>query len=504
MEPHRPAAPPWTSRWGPPAVILALAAPTLFLAYLPMTDWPQHIAVVSMLQHIDDPRFGFGEFYELAPERTLYFFTYALALGLAEFLPLALAMRLVVFLSAIAYPLGVLAVLRATGRPGILALLSLPLMYNRAFFWGFVNFNLALGMSLLAVALLARPTRNARSDLALAALCTAIVFTHAYGTAFMLGYTCLWLAIGERRALLRRALPLAPLALGAVAWLVLGHRGEGRGALEFRPLLDRLIWFEDAVLGGYPNWSDEILHGLMLTAVAVLCARTLPWSRKRWRALGHCQRILTLYAGLNFALYWVLPTDIEMALLIYFRHALLAVALLPMLASDHELRDSPIASRALLAALTALTFAVHWTHLVRFDREARPFERVVEKLPDAPKLYFLSWDRKGSVVQTIPYHHFHAYVQARRGGLISFSFPEMFWNIPVRMRDDAGVPEQDKRLEWRPWLYDYDAFGYFYDYVLVRTSRDEHRGVETLEKFPYELFYADPPWELYRRPLAAR
>jgi hypothetical protein len=499
MEPLRPAAPHWTSRWLPPAAILALAAPTLFLAYLPMTDLPQHTAVVSMLQHIDDPRFGFGEFYELAPGRTLYFLPYALALGLAKFLPLALAMRVVVFLSAIAYPFGVLAVLRATGRAGILALLALPLMYNRAFFWGFINFNLALGMSLMAVALLARPTRNVRSDIALAALCTAITFTHVYGIALVLGYACLWLAIGERRALMRRALPLAPVALGAVAWLALGRRAEGRGSLYFESLLERLIGFEDATLGGYPNLSDEILLGLMLTAVAVLCARTLPWSRERWRALGHCERILTLFAGLNFALYWVLPTHTETAYFVHFRHALLAVALLPMLASDRELRDSPIASGALLAALTALTFAVHWSHLVRFDREARPFERVVEKLPDAPKLYFLSWDRDGSVVQTNPYHHFHAYVQARRGGIISFSFPEMFWNIPFRMRDDAGVPERKKHSEWRPWLYDYDTVGYFYDYVLVRTSREEHRGVEKLEKFPYELFFADPPWELYRR-----
>jgi hypothetical protein len=76
----------------------------------------------------------------------------------------------------------------------------------------------------------------------------------------------------------------------------------------------------------------------------------------------------------------------------------------------------------------------------------------------------------------------------------------MFWNIPVRMRDDAGIPEQERRSEWRPWCYDYDAFGYFYDYVLVRTGRHGYGGIETLEKFPYELFYADPPWELYRRP----
>jgi hypothetical protein len=174
-----------------------------------------------------------------------------------------------------------------------------------------------------------------------------------------------------------------------------------------------------------------------------------------------------------------------------------------LLASDRGLRDSPIAAGACLAALTALTFAVHWTHLVRFDREARPFERVIAKLPDAPKLYFLCWDREGSVVRTHPYHHFHAYVQARRGGIISFSFPEMFWNIPVRLRSAAGVPAADKRAEWRPRFYDYDDSGYFYDHVLVRTQPGAAGGVETLAKFPYELVYSDPPWELYRRDAGA-
>jgi len=500
MQPRPPTPPYEIPRWLPAAVIAVFAAPTLFLAYLPMTDLPQHIAVTSILLHIGDPGFGFDEFYEPATGRTLYLLPYSLALGLAQIMPLAFAMRVVVFLSAVAYPLGVLAVLRATGKSGGLALLALPLMYNRAFFWGFFNFNLAFGMSLLAVALLLRPQRSTRSDIALAALCTAIVFTHLYGIALVLGVACVWLAIGERRALLKRSLPLAPLVIGTAVWLFLGRHAEGSGKPTFETLLGRWLWFDDAILGGYPNWSDETLLWSLLLVVAVFWARTFPRSSDRWRAMSHGERILTLFAVLNFALYWVLPTDTEKALVIHFRHGLIAVAFLPMLISDRVLRESPRAGLALLGALTALGFAVHWTPLGRFDREARPFDRVIEQIPNASKLYFLDWGYSGAVVQTRPYHHFHAYVQAKRGGFTSFGFPKRFWNIPVRTRDDAGIPEVDHDIEWHPRLFDYDDAGYFYDFVLVRSGPDETSGVHTLKAFPYELVYEDPPWELYRRP----
>ncbi|MFQ5418438.1 MAG: hypothetical protein ACE5FL_15535 [Myxococcota bacterium] len=487
------------SRWLPAAAISTLAAPTLVLAYLPMTDLPQHLAVVSMWLHMDDPRFGFEAFYELAPGRTLYFVPYAIALALCRIMPLALAMHVVVFLSVIAYPLGVLAVLRATGRAGVLALLAVPLMYNRAFFWGFVNFNLALGMALYAVALLERPVRSVRARLGLGVLCIAISLTHAYGIAIVAGYVGVGLIFGDRGKLARNLLPLAPLGVGTAAWLAAGRDAVGRGKLSFDSLTERFLAFEDATLGGYPDWTDESLLVLMVATVACFCARRLPWTADRWRALDSLERTALLYSTLNFALYWVLPTHTESALFLHFRHALLAVALLPLLATDGLLRANPRAGAALLGLLAVATAAVHWTHLVRFDREARPFDAVLAELPEQPKLHFLCWDRAGDVIQTNPYHHFHAYVLAQRGGVTSFSFPEMFWNIPVTLREEAGVPRLPLDVEWHPELFDDEAIGGFYDWVLVRNAGDGSRGVDTLPRFSYELVFADPPWELYRR-----
>jgi len=499
-------AEPPTARALPAVVIGTLAAPCLFLAYLPMTDLPQHIAVMSMLQNLGDPAFGFDAYYEAAPDRTLYYFTYAIALALANLVPLDIAVRVVVFLSAIAYPLGVLAVLRATGRPGALALLALPLMYNRPFFWGFANFNLALGMALLAIALLERGRRGLAGELALAALCAASVFTHLYGVAILLGYLCLWLVVADshdRRALVPRLPALSPLAIGTAAWLWLGRGVEGRGWLYFESLTHRVRQLENSVIGGYPNWSDELLLAAMLAAAAFFAAGTFPWSRARWNALGRCERIFAVYAALNLVLYFALPTHIESALFIHFRHALLAVAFLPLLARWPGEPTTRRAATALLAGLAALTFAVHWSHLIRFDREARSFDEVIAQLPDAPRVYSLSWDQEGAVTETHAYHHFHAYIQARRGGLISFSFPELFWNIPVRVREEAGIPKPGGDSEWIPELYDEESVGYYYDYVLVR-RHEKRPGVESFENFPYDRIYSNPPWEVYRRRANAR
>jgi len=500
MDPQSPAgSSDWLSSWLPPIVIGIMAAPTLILHYLPMTDLPQHLAVASMLQHMDDPRLGFADYYELALGRTLYWLPYAIALLLAKLLPLTLAMRVVVFLSVIAYPLGVYALLRVTGRSGALALLAVPLMYNRAFFWGFVNFNLALGMSLLAMALFETPRNNARTKVALAAVCVAIPLTHVYGIALVLGYACISLTLERRREWLRRALPLAPLVVGAAAWFALGRDAVGRGQLSFDPLQQRLLGLGNAVMGGYSDGSDEILLAATLLAIAFFVAPAFPGKRTRWRDIDPSVRAAMLFAAVNLALYFALPTHTEKALFVHFRHGLLAMAFLPLVASNHSLLCRPRVSRVLLLTLAGAALLVHGTQLVRFDREARPFDAVIDRLPDRPKLYFLSWDRTGEVIRTNPYHHFHAYVQARRGGVISFSFPEMFWNIPVRLRADAGVPKAQRFAEWRPGSFDDDRVGWFYDFVLVRNSSDGSGGVGTLPKFPYERIYANPPWELYRR-----
>jgi hypothetical protein len=455
--------------------------------------------VASILLHWGDPGFAFAESFELDFTRTLYLLPYGVAVALAQLLPLAIAMRVLVFASVVAYPLGVLAVLRATGRPAWLALLALPFTYDRAFFWGFVNFELALGLALLAIAWLERDDGGPGRGLGLALLGVAITLTHVYGVALVAGWVLLGLVAGEARRFRARVPALLPLAAGGVAWLALSARAEGRGELLFAPLRTRLLGYEHAVFGDYAGPGDEILWAVSLAALAFFCLGNIPWSPRRWRAATGPVRVAFLLAALDFALYWVLPTHTETALFVHFRHGLLAVALLPLVASGAPLAARPRTARAVLATVALATAAIHGSHLVRFDREARGFDAVLAHIPERPRLCMLSWDRNGGVVRTSPYHHFHAYALAARGGVIDFSFPELFWNIPVRLRPDSGVPRVPAAWQWEPDHFDAERVGAFCDWVLVRRSRDGSGGPERLDRFPYRLVYAEPPWELYTR-----
>ena len=491
--------------WITVAVILVVAAPTLFLSYLPMTDVPQHLAIVSILEHFADPHYGFSEFYQMAFQRTFYVLPYLVAWGLAKLIPLQMAMRVVIFLSLIAYPLGILAVLRALGKPALLGLLTVPLIYNQYFFWGFLGFNLSVGMALAACALLIRCGRSAMSDLALAGLCVAIVATHLYGIAILLGYLVLWSLIGRRRELLRRMYPIAPACAGLLAWVwTVGQGAEYLVSRNFPPLSARFYLLDESVLGGYQDKTEKwLLFGLLVTLL-VLSFRSLPVSRKRWMALLHHERVIYAYITLNLFLYFILPDDVASVAYICFRHAFLAVALMPLVVPAGALEEFPRLSRTLLSLLVAVTLVNSYVHLTRFDREAQAFDRVVEQLPDRPKVLALTWENNGAVMRTHPYLHFSAYIQAKKGGLISSSFPRMAWNMPIGERKDAGIPPSPLVIAWCPLLFDYREFGYYYDFVLVRIDPEDTSEFDELDEFPYELFHELSPWRLYRASAGGR
>jgi hypothetical protein len=124
---------------------------------------------------------------------------------------------------------------------------------------------------------------------------------------------------------------------------------------------------------------------------------------------------------------------------------------------------------------------------------------VIAALPERSRVVALTWERNGRVVETIPYVHFAAYAQARKGGLLATTFPGFFWNLPLRLRDDVGIPPTPISLEMHPQLFDHQSFGRFYDFVLVRGGPHAPPPRDDVG-LPYALVYEAPPWRLYRVP----
>ena len=473
-----------------------LAAPALVFAYLPMTDLPQHWAEVRILHSLDDPQFGFAANYVTAWSDTLYWLPYALALGLAKLLPFEAAMRGTVFLSLLAYPLGVLALLRALGKPAWLGLLALPLVYNRAVFWGALQFNFSLGLALVACAQLAAPRRGWRSELLTAATVAAVVLSNPYGVMLVIAFAGLVFVFGDRVGLARHWLPLGALALGIAAWLWVGNGSFPPGPSYFEPLARRLKDFDDEILGGYrAHWEDGLLLAWLATWF-LLSHDSLPVTRQRWRALAPAARAVCVLPLLCAGLYFALPTHTAYAKAVHFRFAVLAAAWLPLAAGSGGLARWPRLARALLAGLTLATLTLAWVQLARFDHEARTFEAVLARLPEQPRVLALTFDREGRVMRTAPYLHFLAYAQARHGGVIAASFVGEFWQFPLRDAPGSERPPSPPDLAWRPQDFDPNGFGAWYDWVIVRARHFGER--ESLPEAAYELVLDAPPWRLYR------
>lgn len=469
------------------AVITIAALPTLVFRYLPMTDLPQHAAIASIWLHHGDPAYGFAQYYDVEWLHTPYVLPYALAVLFAKVVSLSTAMRIVVFLSSVAYPIGLLTIVRASNKPAWFALLGVPLMFNRAFFWGFVAFDLSIGFSLAAYACVIGSRRSLARDIGFCVLTLATTFTHVYGLALLIGLLGLHACFGGLRELKARPWPFVSVLAGTALWLWKSGESVGYGERISPPFVQRLVELPRQILGGYADRSEGII---LIVALAVWLLFVRP---REWRPV---QRVAYAMAAGNLLLYFVLPQATLTAKFIHFRHAFLACALLPVCASEAALVARPFLRKAMFGIAVGAATVNTWGHLMLFDTEARAFTPILDALPQKPKIASLVFDKNGLWMATNPYMHFVAYAQAEKGGMITMSFPAVFWNLPVMMRSDAPVPKTPTNFEWS-LRFDDRAFGYFYDYAVVRIQGPATPS--TTDAFPFEQVLRSPPWYLYKR-----
>jgi len=491
----------WESKFAntlvPLFIFLLTGLAILVTTHLPMTDLPQHLAITSILKNLQNPDYGFAPFYQIEWTHTLYLFPYWLALFFAKFLPLELAMRCVITISVLLYPLGIFLILRAQKKPGIFALLTLPLLFNRAFFWGFIHFNMSIGLALLIIGLLLLPKQNLGKHLLIFVLSIILVLTHIYGLVFLFGFVFLNGIVGERRQTLSYLKSLAPAVLGMGYWFWLQlNASSGYGKLIFISLWTRISQLGNSILGGYQDSTENALLVIWAGLLFLLCWKALPVTPKRWRESTPLHKVFCLYILLNIVLYMALPLQTFTIKMLYFRHAFLFACLLPLLCSVELWASKRKLLGPALLLLALLSLGNTWFHLQAFDREANTFRRILQALPQKPRVVSLIQHKHGKIMKTAPYAHFAGYVQAQKGGLIAVSFPRFFWNIPVTMHPKHGIPKTPRDLEWLPQRFNYKTFGYYYQYVIARHT--PRVLIPYSEGFPYKLQLGYGRWQLYR------
>jgi hypothetical protein len=477
-------------------ITLLAPLPVLIIPYLAMTDLPQHFATLSILVNLHNPAYGFDKFYELDFSKSLYIVPYLIGWALSYLMSIEMALRVVVYLSLITYPLGVLAMLRAQGKPALLALLAIPLVFNFSTFWGFINLNLAVGVAFFAFALFSREQPTLRSEIALFILCLINTATHLYGAAFILGYAGLWWIFGTGPKTVRRFLPLLPCLVGAALWMSMWQKGIGVHTTQWTPLSDKILKLQNSVLGGYKDWSETwVLCGF--SALAALFAIYGFWRHRQ--DLGNflnADRVVTIYIVLNGFAFLALPLHLPTAKFVYMRHIIIAFCMIPLVVPPDFVRKLAIIAVPLLTSLAILSIGNAWYHLFRFDFEAYNFNHIVDRTPREARMIQITLDPYGGVMKTAPYLHFLAYIQGKKGGVIATSFALYAWLAPIKKLDRVHVPIVPETFEWRPDFYDYKKFGYYYNYVLIRGYHPITEKI--IHYLPFQLVQEVPPWRLFK------
>lgn len=477
-------------------VCLAYALPCLMFRHLPMTDLPQHEAIVSIMRHLHDPSYGFGNYYEWALNRTLYVLPYFFALGLSYVMPVNHALHVTLFISLFLYPLGVLLLLKAIQQPQWLSLLALPIVYNHAFFWGFINFCLGVGLAFLVLSQLVGPWSRGKGWI-VAGLCLLTAVTHVYGLAIIFTYAACWLLAGDRRTLLSRIPWTLPAVLALCGWGLFAANAPGYGMTEWMPFETRLKEMGHSVLGGYKDDSENLLLYGLVAVTCLLVLQSIPLTWGRWKRLGVHAKAAYFFVIVNIVAYFTLPAATPTAKFIHFRHAVLAAMMLPLLVDGVLSNRTKGVAKPVIALLVVYATVNSWWHLYRFEQESSDFGAIMAGIAARSKIAQLTYEAKGSIMRTHPYMHFGAYAQSRKGGVFAVSFPRLFWNIPIKGRDGTDMPDTPKNMEWAPERFNQHQLGQFYDTIIVRGHLGSSRRLNI--HFPYQLQGTIGSWELYHR-----
>ncbi len=488
--------------------------PFLLVRYPPMTDLPMHASMTSIVRHYFDSDYHFREQFTLHPIEAPYVTTYLLGAVLSFAMPITWAMKLVAIVMLSLLPAGLAVLFHGMKKNPIWGLLGLGLAWTNLTHWGWLNFVGALGLYAAAVGctllLVDQPTR--KRTLALTACLVAVFFTHLYRLPFavlaVVGTTVIMWPIT------RRAKPVAvpvgvAVVLFAIWWWVRPpalHADLNALGVHWSRLAELTL---SRIFAGYsgPEGVRELaLARQMLVGFALLALFATGWAflrqrrhsedpRRAWR-----RRVALVALGLSIAhvcAFVVLPMRMGEWWHVYPRElvvaALFALALMPDFPKRWWASMMVLAIIGLVTGRMTYFVAKQWDS---FNAPTRGFAALAQRIPPAPKLYYLVMDESGSNKKDSPFIHLPAWVQAERGGWLQFHFAG--WGLyPIRYRagSDSVPPPFERGWEWNHVLF-HASKGWF-DWYLVR-SRVRPRS--PLLNDPAIEFVADSDgWYLYRR-----
>lgn len=481
-----------------PIFAVAVACSPLFvIRYLPLTDLPQHLAQVALL---DEHLKGVANQYVVAP----WYFPNNLI-----YLPLYMLFRVTDPLTAgklmiaalIAVPIFISFYLSFRKSSTVTAcLLALPIAFNHNLYLGLLNFLIGWPVFLWLVQQFDHPAKPPkRIGLATAGL--LLYFSHALW--FLIAG--IWVFLRHRTSLKNAFSTLTTTfglpSLMAIAWFpqlhkLRGDSGANIGAEWLIPIPDRLDWYRitDATLGGLAN---SIESTWLLIAMLYLIAAGI--TNRHLRYLGYSPALASA-AGLLAGCYVLLP-DFYLNTMSFNSRWLPYAWWLALLASP-PLNVTHVTQRTtrMLAALIfiAITAATSRAWHLYEQEDLKGFDEALLALKSGEQVLGLDFWRSSYELKGVPTLQLFAYAQVFKQCSINFSFAEHYSSI-MHYR---GIREKpwNRRLLWQPGRVTKTDADYF-DAVLISGTTQHHETFSKKLDLVAITGNEESVWRLYRHPV---
>ncbi len=432
---------------------LALAAALFAGPLLPWRDLPDHLALISLLDHARVMGSVANDHYTIQWLPVPYWLFYGSVWLLARIMSWTAAMQVVAFAGLLATPIALGQLLKAVGRDSRWGLIAMPLFFNHNLMYGWLSYCLGIPVLLMALAATIRLLDKKGSPKALAGWACLLFLAHAQLAALyavLVGYLVLGPQAGTvTKRLKRLAWPLAAPVVLALPWVIarlVGQHNRGEvtdgAAVIFHDPVTRLKRLPDFLTNSWGGHSDDWM-GLATIAVIILLAR-LP-NQRSLSASKPSGRIASGLLVCTLGLYFLAPWEVRWPTnqwAIYNRFSIVAVMLsvllidVPFPTHPWRHRRWPALWLVLLWCVPVLLFAKR-NHAVYADfnqRNAFVLE-AVRDLPPNQRILPLVQDASDPASHLGAADQFHAYYVIEHGGYDPYLFDNP--SHPVVHRKDT-------------------------------------------------------------------
>ena len=438
-----------------------LVMPVLTVTYVPLVDYPNHLARVHILyKYADVP--AYQSVYSKGLEPLPNLAIELLVFPLLAFVDILAASKIFLILTLLLFIAGCHQLGAAIhGRPTWLVLPALFFVYNSMLFYGFVNYLVGVGVFCLALAfrLRLRVKWTVRRFLMLTLLALLAFLAHL-SAYFFIGVTMVvvtaWDYFTGKEKLRTAALTLTPLVLPLISFVVFMSGGGTIGEIQWNTVSGKIIGIL-SLLVTY-NYTLDLLLMIGFLGILIVLVRRLQSVRVDWPMF---------IAAAIFAFLYLLGPKVLFGSSSADARLILPAALLFTLSL--KLSIPPIAAKLLLLlflSLASIRVVFIWLTWVHLDRRIAAEVETLKELPSGATVYpiFVESDSGQERKVERSLIHIVLYATIYRHAVVPTLFThEGQVNIVFRHKlNYTQVPRQQAeewvRLsdEWMPHLANYD------------------------------------------------